>query len=180
IEAPRRDFLAPPDLLDLIRLHVVERQDGLEAPVAGDQQMPIGAPLRMSDVDSPRCNFAYLAAAAVDNPQVTSHDPAVTAERLDHRDMTAGWCAARPAELILGRVEVAACPSLPDEGQTGGIPKPLARPRRYDGRNGLVAAPSGLPDVAVDSTELADAILFEVIDPRAPPAVCLLPRIDSR
>src|SRR5581483_6839449 len=125
-------------------------------------------------------NLADLETAGIDQLQVPRHDPTIAAERFDDRDMAAGGRAARPAELVLGTVDIAAGVALRcDDLQTGCVPKALAGSRRDDGCYRVVAAPGGLPDVAVRGTELADPVFLEVIDPGAPPAVRLLPGIDG-
>src|SRR6185437_11513390 len=172
---------AAPDLLELARCDIVERHHGLEIPVAGDEQLPVGAPLRVSDVDPVGSDRAHLATAGVDHPEVACHDPAVAAERLDDCDVVAGGRAARPAQLILRHVDVAAGASLRlDDGEASRVPERLARPRGDDSGDRIIAAPGGLPDIALTGAEPADAVLLEVVDPGTPPAVGLVPRIDAR
>src|SRR6185437_8327389 len=90
VEAAGRDLLALPDFLELTRLHVVERNDGLEPSVPGEQQVPVGAPLRVGDVDAPRRGLAHLAAARIDQPELACDDPTIAAERFHHGDMAPG------------------------------------------------------------------------------------------
>src|SRR5579863_2537568 len=181
VEAVGRDLVASPDLLELAPLNVVKGNHRLETAVPRKQQMPVGAPLGMTDVDPPGCDLADLAALRIDQPEFPGHDPTVAAERLGYCNVAAGRRAARPAQLVLRHEYVTACTALRlNDRQAGGIPETLARPWRDNGRDGVIATPSGLPDIAVPGTELADAVLLEVIDPAPPPPVPLLPRIDGR
>lgn len=106
----------------------METDHRLKSTMSGQQQRAIGAPFGVSDIHAVGIQSLHLPGGSLDQPHVSRHDPAVTADAFDYREMLSGRRAGRPTQLILRRVELAAFARFyGHQGQASSIPEPLPR-----------------------------------------------------